>query len=70
MHIDDVAPRGPSFTNPFTASAKADDEAALQIAARAYAADPKATASDLIRLGLGHYVARFEADRIAGRLGE
>ncbi len=68
MRIDDVKQQGPTVSNPFTASAKADDEAALQIAARAYAADPKATASDLIRLGLGHYVARFEVDRLAGRL--
>lgn len=59
----------PRTANPFKAAAKADDEAAFQLVARAYAADPKATASDLIRLGLGHYVARFEIDRVAGRLG-
>ncbi len=68
MHIDDATPRGPTFSNPFKSSATADDEAVLQLVARAYKADPKATASDLIRLGLGHYVARFEVDRLAGRL--
>jgi hypothetical protein len=70
MRIDDVKQQGPTVSNPFSAAALAHEEAVLQLIARAYAADPKATASDLIRLGLGHYVARFEVDRLAGRLGQ
>jgi hypothetical protein len=69
MHVvDNVTAGGNGIHHPFRAATNAHEEAAFQLIARAYAADPKATASDLIRLGLGHCVARFEADRIAGRL--
>lgn len=59
-----------SSSNPFAPAACAEDQAFLDLCARAYAADPKATEADLTRLRLGHLVVRFEADRIAGRIGE
>ena len=57
-----------SDKNPFATASCAEDEAFLQLAGRAYAADPKATTEDLTQLRLAHLVVRFEADRVAGRL--